>query len=460
MFKFPRNLSSRAMPSLLDSATLLAALCCAGACYALYHHVRASKSPLPPGPRGLPLVGNLFDAPATFQWKVFKEWSKKYNSDIIHLDLAGTPLIILCSYEATDTLLEKRSSMYSDRPSLPMIMDLMGCDYNIAFMKYGEEWRTHRRLFNQAFHAKAAEKYQQQQFEVTLALLKRLMHTPDGFSEHFRLMTGELIMSVAYGIDVLPSDDPYITVAEEAIHTLSVANIPRKYLVDEFPILKHVPNWFPGAGFKRQAAEWRKLARAMMETPFAETKRQMESGIARASFTSDSLNDLKESASVYYAKPHVKATAGSMFIGGADTTVSALRTFILAMLANPDAQRQAQAEIDFVTGRKYLPSFHDRDALLYVSALVKEVLRWENVALFALPHFLTTEDEYHGYRLPAGSIVIGNTWSAIYSRALYLILSSFVCSDPGAFFTTRTHIPIHTRSTRNDSCLMGSPTQP
>ncbi|KAJ6619369.1 hypothetical protein B0H10DRAFT_1793644 [Mycena sp. CBHHK59/15] len=77
-------------------------------------------------------------------------------------------------------------------------------------------------------------------------------------------MTGELIMSVAYGIDVLPSDDPYITVAEEAIQTLSVANIPRKYLVDEFPILKHVPNWFPGAGFKRQAAEWRKLARAMM----------------------------------------------------------------------------------------------------------------------------------------------------------------------------------------------------
>ncbi|KAJ6619367.1 ribonuclease H-like domain-containing protein [Mycena sp. CBHHK59/15] len=69
----------------------------------------------------------------------------------------------------------------------------------------------------------------------------------------------------------------------------------------------------------------------------------------RASFTSDSLNDLKESASVYYAEPHVKATAGSMFIGGADTTVSALRTFILAMLANPDAQRQAQAEIDFLT---------------------------------------------------------------------------------------------------------------
>jgi hypothetical protein len=42
-----------------------------------------------------------------------------------------------------------------------------------------------------------------------------------------------------------------------------------------FPILKHIPRWFPGAGFKRQAEEWLKLSRGMLELPFAETKRQM-----------------------------------------------------------------------------------------------------------------------------------------------------------------------------------------
>jgi cytochrome P450 len=69
-----------------------------------------------------------------------------------------------------------------------------------------------------------------------------------------------------------------------------------------------------------------------------------------------------------------------MYIGGADTTVSALGTFVLAMLANPTAQQKAQAEIDELTGGRYLPTFEDEVSLPYVSALVKEVMRWENVA--------------------------------------------------------------------------------
>jgi cytochrome P450 len=71
-----------------------------------------------------------------------------------------------------------------------------------------------------------------------------------------------------------------------------------------------------------------------------------------------------------------------MYIGGADTTVSALGTFVLAMLTNPTAQKKAQAEIDSLTGGTHLPSFEDEASLPYVSALVKEVMRWENVTPF------------------------------------------------------------------------------
>jgi hypothetical protein len=71
-----------------------------------------------------------------------------------------------------------------------------------------------------------------------------------------------------------------------------------------------------------------------------------------------------------------------MYIGGADTTVSALGTFILAMLAYPEVQKKAQAEIDSHTGGRYLPSFEDEVSLAYISALVKEVIRWESVTPF------------------------------------------------------------------------------
>ncbi|KAJ7437926.1 cytochrome P450 [Mycena galericulata] len=394
MMRTPDLFRPKTMPSLdVHNKTLYAAVIIAATLGWLWIRSHRRRLPLPPGPRKLPLVGNLFDLPSTFQWKTYARWSKEYNSDIIHLNLAGTSVIVLSSSEATDTLFEKRSSMYSDRPTLPMLVDLMGWGWVIALMRYGA--RTHRRLLNSALNARGSRAYRPQQLARTRALLRRILHNPDDFLDHFRQMTGEIIISAAYGIDVLPSKDPYINLAREALHAFSTANIPGRYLVDTFPILKHVPRWFPGAGFKRQAEEWRKLSLAMLEVPFAETKRRMDLNNAPPSFTSDKLNELKGRDEIYYQERHVKAAASTLFF------------------ANPESQRKAQAEIDSVIHRKRLPTFADESSLPYVAALIKEVMRWELVAPFALPRLLKSDDEYRGYRLPAGSIVIGNAWSQV-----------------------------------------------
>ena len=76
-------------------------------------------------------------------------------------------------------------------------------------------------------------------------------------------------MDIAYGIEVQESGDRYISIAEEVIKAGSEAAIPGAFWVDFFPVLAYVPSWFPGAGFKRKAADWRKLNRTMVEKPFA-----------------------------------------------------------------------------------------------------------------------------------------------------------------------------------------------
>jgi hypothetical protein len=44
-------------------------------------------------------------------------------------------------------------------------------------------------------------------------------------------MAGEIIMSVAYGIDVEPANDPYVTLADAALHSLGNASVPGRFLV-------------------------------------------------------------------------------------------------------------------------------------------------------------------------------------------------------------------------------------
>lgn len=105
----------------------------------------------------------------------------------------------------------------------------------------------------------------------------------------------------------------------------------------------------------------------------------------------------------------IKDSAAVAYAAGADTTVSTLTTFILAMTLHPETQKRAQTELDTILGDR-LPTFADKDALPYVTAVMKEVLRWIPVLPLAVPHRTVNSDQYKGYYIPAGASVLGNTW--------------------------------------------------
>lgn len=84
---------------------------------------------------------------------------------------------------------------------------------------------------------------------------------------------------------------------------------------------------------------------------------------------------------------------------------------------NPVAQDRAQEEIDRVVGTDRLPTFDDEPNL--VSAISKEVFRWQQVAPFAIPHRLMEDDVYNGYFLPKNSIILGNAWAILHDDRLF-----------------------------------------
>lgn len=91
---------------------------------------------------------------------------------------------------------------------------------------------------------------------------------------------GAMTITTAYGLDTKTSNDPYVEIAEKAMVGFTSAVAPGAFLVDAIPALKYVPKWFPGAGFKRKAYEWRRLTTAMVEVPFYDSEKAVVSGIS------------------------------------------------------------------------------------------------------------------------------------------------------------------------------------
>ena len=60
-----------------------------------------------------------------------------------------------------------------------------------------------------------------------------------------------------YGIRVTDESSTYLVSARKEVEIFSEVMTPGRYLVEHFPALAHIPSWFPGAKFKRDAEKWR-----------------------------------------------------------------------------------------------------------------------------------------------------------------------------------------------------------
>ncbi|KAL4075358.1 cytochrome P450 [Scleroderma yunnanense] len=355
-----------------------------------------------PGPRRLPLIGNLLDINASEPWLTYTEWGKRYGG-IVHSTLLGTDLIIINDEEIVHELIEKRSTIYSGRPSLSLT-GFLGLDFTTGITPYGDRWRLHRKMFNIAFNKQAAMAYRPMQMRKVRQMLQGVITAPQDYSKHTRTFSGSIIMAITYGYDAMPEDDPFVSQAMRfAELVLTVVTIERAVVFSAFPILAYTPSWVPGGRYKQWAEEIRALARKGMDEPFSYVKQNMIAGLAKKSL----VNDLVV-ADIGRGTDHedvIKEVAASAFLGHLQTHATILM-FILAMTLYPEAQTKAQEEIDRVVGRDRLPDFSDRENLPYVESVLLETLRWHPISPLGFAHLTTSDDVYNGMYIPKGNFFI------------------------------------------------------
>ncbi|KAE8164000.1 cytochrome P450 [Aspergillus tamarii] len=379
--------------------------------------------PLPPGPPRKPIIGNLTDLPShdVRDWEYWLTHKDLYGP-ISSLSILGDNIVILNDARYAREILEKRSSIWSSRPSWNF-GKMAGWDKILGTLEYSNpSFKDMRKALGHQIGSKTAvSRFNAVQDLEVRRFLLRVLEDPDKLLQHIRKEAGAIVLKVAYGYTIEPhGHDPLVDLADEAMATFGLAILPGTWAVDFIPMLKHMPTWFPGAQFARMAKQFRKSVAAFSDVPFAFVKRKLAQKDFEPSFLAGLLQkNVSQSGPGSYEETVIKWAAASFYGGGSDTTVSTMSSFFLVMALFPEVQRKAQAEIDRVVGPDRLPSFQDRESLPYINAMVKEILRWHPVLPMGTAHASVKDDMYEGYSFPKGTLMVPNVWAFTHDPNTY-----------------------------------------
>ncbi|KAG6918155.1 hypothetical protein DXG01_016140 [Tephrocybe rancida] len=226
-------------------------------------------------------------------------------------------------------------------------------------------------------------------------------------------------MATVYDKEISKSEvERFANISEDAAARIGKSFFPGAIAVNALPFLRHLPTWFPGAGFHKFATECRVCTDQMLNVPFRRVKERVvrtglylsdifvdaltkDAGNEVSSLTARLLQCISDGQALAHEED-IKAVAATSFVGGADTTLSFGKAFIYAMVVNVEAQKKAQDEIDSIVGNKRLPDLSDRQNMPYLEAIYREVMRWRPVLPLGLSHVVSEDDIYNGYFIPKG----------------------------------------------------------
>lgn len=143
---------------------------------------------LPPGPKPLPIVGNLRDLPSgkTPEYQHWLKFKDIYNP-FTHLSVFGQSLIIIHDRDVAHELFEKVSTKTSGRPSFPMASKACGYERFLSLHQYDNTFRQHRKLVHQQLGTRAATaRFRDIQDEESRRFLLRVLDDPENLFQHIK----------------------------------------------------------------------------------------------------------------------------------------------------------------------------------------------------------------------------------------------------------------------------------
>ncbi|RWO41326.1 MAG: cytochrome P450 [Mesorhizobium sp.] len=357
----------------------------------LQSRVGSSRSHRPPGPKGLPFLGNLV-AFGKDELGFFTETARRYG-DLVWLNLAGWPALLVSDMEAIETILVKDHGNYiKNRLAWRHVKALFG---NGLLTNEGESWRRQRRLAAPAFAGQQLLAYGTAMVSLTHQMLDRwtndqvLNIQPEMMELTLRIAAKTLFDSkVEWDIaDIDHAANDLVTEMESRFKR---------------PIL--IPDGVPLPGHLRYRRAIRTLER-LVSSIIAERR---ASDSERRDDVLSRLMGARDEMGKPISDALLRDEAITLLVAGHDTTALALSWTWFLLGQHPEVQARMAAEIAYVLGDRPATT-HDLHRLKYTESVVMESMRiyppaWtigrESVGSFKLG----------GYTFPAGVTIFISPW--------------------------------------------------
>ncbi|XP_046893412.1 cytochrome P450 2K1-like [Hypomesus transpacificus] len=359
----------------------------------------------PPGPRPLPLLGNLLMLDLKRPYQTLCELSKKYGS-VFKIHFGPQKVVVLAGYKTVKEALVNHAEEFGDRDITPIFQDLNN-GHGILFSN-GESWKEMRRfasttLKNLGMGKKMSEEKITEECGNLIEVFEQHEGKAFDTTQSVNYAVSNIISAIVYGNRFDYSDPKFRAMVDRATETVCLLGSPTIQLYNAFPWMgpciwnqRRIMKLF-----NIDKEEIKDLIRGLKET----LNPQMCQGFLDCFLTRQ--QNLEESGSVasLYHDDNIVYSVANLFAAGTDTTGTTLRWGLLLMAKYPHMQDQVQEEISRVIGSRQV-LVEDRKNLPYTDAVIHETQRLANIVPMSIPHVTSRDVTFQGYLIKKGTSVI------------------------------------------------------
>ncbi|XP_020235879.1 cytochrome P450 83B1 [Cajanus cajan] len=368
--------------------------------------------PLPPGPRGLPIIGNLHQLNSSSLHLQLWQLSKKYGP-LFFLQLGLRPAIVISSSKLAKEVMKDHDLECCGRPKLLGQQKLSYNGLEMIFSPYSDFWREIRKLC--VVHVLSSRRVSRfssiRQFEVKQMIKKISNHASSSkvtnLNEVLMRLTSTMICRIAFGRRY--EDEGTERSKFHGMLNECQAMMATFFFSDYIPFLGWIDK-LKGlhARLERIYNELDKFYQDVIDEHMDPKRKTPEN----EDFI-DVLFQLKKqrSFSIDLTNDHIKAVLMDMLVAATDTTAATTVWAMIALLKNPRVMKKVQEEIRSLGGKKEFLEEDDIQKFPYFKAMIKEILRLHLPAPLLVQRETNEACIIDGYKIPAKTIVYVNAWA-------------------------------------------------